>query len=122
MAKITTILFTLLLTYITPASAFRPTAEDRYTQDDSTSKQSTQQKMTYQTTGDVLEMSPGEIINIKPLDFPRRGMSMRQVLDKLGKPKKTPAAVGNPPIRLWIYDDRTIYFEQMTVIHVVATH
>ena len=47
---------------------------------------------------------------------------MRQVLEKLGKPKQTPEAVGNPPIRLWVYDDRTVYFEEMTVIHVVANH
>lgn len=122
MIKITTLFITLLLINITPASAFRPSADDRYSEEKPTSNQQRQQTVVRQTTGDVLEINPGEIINIKPLDFPKRGMSMRQVLEKLGKPKKTPEAVGNPPIRLWVYDDRTIYFEEMTVIHVVANH
>ena len=122
MIKITTLFFTLLLVYITPASAFRPTADDRYTEVKPTSNQQRQQTVVRQTTGDVLEITPGETINIRPLNFPKRGMSMPQVLEKLGKPKQTPEAVGNPPIRLWVYDDRTIYFEDTTVIHVVANH
>ena len=122
MIKLTTLFFTLLLINITPASAFRPVAEDRYTEEKPTANQHRQQTIVRQTTGDVLEISPGETIDIKPLGFPKRGMSMRQVLDKLGKPKQTPEAVGNPPIRQWVYDDRTIYFEEMTVIHVVANH
>lgn len=122
MIKITTLFITLLLINITPASAFRPTADDRYTEEKPATDQNNQQTIVRQITGDVLEISPGETIDIRPLNFPTRGMSMRQVLEKLGKPNKTPEAVGDPPIRLWVYDDRTVYFEEMTVIHVVANH
>lgn len=71
-------------------------------------------------TGDAVEIKPGETLGIDHLDFPRRGMSMEQVKSKLGQPVKVDPAVGKPPITRWIYNDRTIYFERSTVIHVVA--
>jgi len=71
-------------------------------------------------TGDAVEIKPGETLGIDHLDFPRRGMSMDQVKGKLGQPVKVDPAVGKPPITRWIYNDRTVYFERSTVIHVVA--
>ena len=71
-------------------------------------------------TGDAVEIKPGETLGIEHLGFPRRGMSMEQVKDKLGQPVTVDPAVGKPPITRWIYNDRTVYFERSTVIHVVA--
>jgi len=67
------------------------------------------------------EIKPGETVAVKLLDFPKRGMTMRQVMNKLGKPNKASMGIGKPPIRHWKYDDRIIYFENTTVVHVVAT-
>ena len=71
-------------------------------------------------TGDAVDIKPGETLSIDHLGFPRRGMSMDQVKAKLGQPVKVDPAVGKPPITRWIYNDRTVYFERSTVIHVVA--
>lgn len=71
-------------------------------------------------TGDAVDIKPGETLGIEHLNFPRRGMSMDQVKNKLGQPVKADPAVGKPPITRWVYNDRTVYFERSTVIHVVA--
>jgi len=76
-------------------------------------------------TGDVLqlpakEMQPGETLKIKLLDTPRRGMSMEKVQQTFGQPMATSASVGKPPITSWTYNDRVVYFEYSTVLHVVA--
>lgn len=76
-------------------------------------------------SGDVVmlpgkEMQPGETIKIKLLDSPRRGMSMEKVQNQLGQPGTISASVGTPPITRWIYNDRVVYFENSTVLHVVA--
>ncbi len=83
-----------------------------------------QNQQTYQT-GDVVqlpakEMQPGETIKIQLLDFPRRGMSMDKVQFTYGQPLAISGTVGKPPITHWIYNDRVVYFEHSTVIHVVA--
>ena len=72
-----------------------------------------------QVTGDVLEMQPGDIITINPLDFPRRGMSMDRVQNELGQPVDISPSVGDPPITSWSYPDRVVFFEYSKVIHVV---
>lgn len=81
-----------------------------------------------QTTGTVLNTapvtaSPGENLSaaVHLLDFPRRGMSMDKVQNELGQPLSKVPAVGEPPISRWNYNDRTVYFEGSSVIHVVAT-
>ena len=83
-----------------------------------------QNQQTYQT-GDVVqlpakEMQPGETLKIQLLDFPRRGMSMDKVQFTYGAPIAISETVGKPPITHWIYNDRVVYFEHSTVIHVVA--
>ena len=66
------------------------------------------------------EMLPGETIKIKLLDYPRRGMSMDKVQNEYGQPLATSDSVGQPPITSWTYNDRVVYFEYETVLHVVA--
>ena len=78
-----------------------------------------------QQTGDVIqlpakEMQPGETIRIKLLDFPRRGMSMDKVQNEYGQPSVVSDSIGQPPITSWTYNDRMVYFEYSTVLHVVA--
>ncbi len=87
--------------------------------------ESMMQRQNQQQTGDVLqlpakEIQPGETIKIKLLDQPRRGMSMAKVQQEFGQPIATSESVGKPPITSWTYNDRIVYFEYSTVLHVVA--
>jgi hypothetical protein len=77
------------------------------------------------TTGDVVqlpakEIQPGETLKIQLLDSPRRGMSMDKVQFEYGQPITISDSVGKPPITRWTYNDRVVYFEYSTVLHVVA--
>jgi len=83
-----------------------------------------QSETTYQT-GDVVqlpakEIQPGETLKIQLLDYPRRGMSMDKVQFEYGQPIAISDSVGKPPITRWTYNDRVVYFEYSTVLHVVA--
>ena len=74
-------------------------------------------------SGDVLSMQQSqqaEPIGVRILEFPRRGMSTQKGENELGRPTEIIPAVGQPPISRWVYDDRVVYFERSTVIHVVA--
>jgi hypothetical protein len=71
------------------------------------------------TSGDVLELQPGETIIINPLDFPVRGMTMDKVQNELGQPAEIAPSIGEPPITRWTYADRVVFFERSRVIHVV---
>lgn len=87
--------------------------------------ESMMQRQSQQQTGDILqlpakEIQPGETIKIKLLDQPRRGMSMAKVQQEFGQPMATSDSVGKPPITRWTYNDRVVYFEYSTVLHVVA--
>ena len=79
------------------------------------------------TSGDVMNMPQAEVQAMvaepelmKKLDFPRRGMKQEKVQQQLGRPIEIIPAVGKPPISRWVYDDRIVYFEYTSVIHVVA--
>jgi hypothetical protein len=79
----------------------------------------------HEQRGDVVtlppkEMRAGETLQIRLLDFPRRGMSMDKVRNEYGQPGAVSETVGKPPITSWIYSDRIVYFEYSTVLHVVA--
>ncbi len=51
---------------------------------------------------------------------PTRGASMEQVLERFGEPQDRIPAVGMPPIRRWVYDGYTVYFEdQQTITSVI---
>ena len=78
-----------------------------------------------ETRGDVLDMPQPELnqpetSTLSLLDFPRRGMDQEKVQSELGAPVEIKSAVGQPPITRWIYNDRVVYFEYSTVLHVVA--
>jgi hypothetical protein len=78
-----------------------------------------------ETSGDVLAMpqpttSQADASPVLLLEFPRRGMDQDKVQSELGAPVEVKDAVGQPPITRWIYNDRVVYFERSTVIHVVA--
>lgn len=78
-----------------------------------------------ETRGDVLDMPQPELnqpetSTLSLLDFPRRGMDQEKVQSELGSPVEIKSAVGQPPITRWIYNDRVVYFEYSTVLHVVA--
>lgn len=84
-----------------------------------------QQSQQPRHTGDVVqlpakEMQPGETLRIQLFDYPRRGMSMEKVQQEFGQPMATSERVGKPPITSWTYNDRIVYFEYSTVLHVVA--
>lgn len=51
---------------------------------------------------------------------PTRGMSEASVEAKYGSPKSKQAAVGEPPISRWEYDNFIVYFEYDKVIHAVV--
>ena len=73
-------------------------------------------------TGDVVELQAGDTLPVSVMDFPRRGMTMEKVKNELGQPHEVSDAIGTPPITTWIYNDRVVYFEYSSVVHVVATH
>ncbi|VAW50552.1 hypothetical protein MNBD_GAMMA06-95 [hydrothermal vent metagenome] len=83
-----------------------------------------QNQQPYQATGSLQlpakEMQPGETLRIQLVDFPRRGMSMERVQQEYGQPLTASESVGQPPITHWTYNDRVVYFEYSTVLHVVA--
>jgi hypothetical protein len=54
------------------------------------------------------------------MDVPVRGMSMAQVEAKYGAPSQKHAAVGEPPITRWDYENFSVYFEREYVIHSVV--
>jgi len=71
--------------------------------------------------GDVLDVNQtSQVAAVRVLDFPRRGMTTDKVENELGRPAEIIPSVGQPPISRWVYDDRTVYFEYSSVIHVVA--
>ena len=119
--------------YSPPVSANRPAMDESAEMDNEANANATEapssvelmmQQQTRQT-GDILqmpakEMQPGETLKIKLLDYPRRGMSMEKVQQEYGQPIAISDSVGSPPITRWTYQDRVVYFERSTVLHVVA--
>lgn len=51
--------------------------------------------------------------------LPVRGMSKATVASRFGEPKERIAAVGEPPISSWVYDEYVVYFEKNLVLHAV---
>lgn len=50
---------------------------------------------------------------------PQRGLYKPQVEQRYGAPNEKKAAVGDPPISRWVYNDYTVYFDHDYVIHSV---
>ena len=51
---------------------------------------------------------------------PSQGMTQERVEAKFGQPKSRVAAVGEPPISRWEYQDFVVFFEYDRVIHAVT--
>jgi len=104
---------------ITPVAAPTESVENFDSQPQENYNQETYTQET--TQGDVLNVDDdGKVMAVRVLDFPRRGMSTDKVKNELGQPGEIISGIGQPPISRWIYDDRTVYFEYSTVLHVVA--
>jgi len=71
------------------------------------------------TLADQLQMKP-LITDVKPGDpLYVNGMSKSQIANRFGEPREKIAAVGDPPISQWVYDDFTVYFEYDLALHLV---
>jgi hypothetical protein len=113
-----------------PVSATTEEAQPAYMQEEAdtapataTTEASQPQTVRSEThkSGDVLNMRTGnQPARVRLLDFPRRGMSTQTVESELGRPNEIVPAVGQPPISRWVYDDRVVFFERDSVVHVVA--
>lgn len=71
---------------------------------------------------EVLDM-PGEQRLGDALERPAtpvRGMSKAAVQRRYGEPTRRVAAVGEPPISRWVYDDFVVVFEHHLVLHSVV--
>lgn len=64
------------------------------------------------------ELNPAEIVEQLP-SMPPRGVTKSEVRERLGEPRRRVAAVGDPPISRWVYDQFTVYFEYDRVLHSV---
>jgi hypothetical protein len=53
---------------------------------------------------------------------PARGMTMSKVTSNWGAPFTKNAAVGEPPITRWEYNDFVVFFEHDRVLHAVLKH
>ncbi len=53
------------------------------------------------------------------LDLPGNGMRMADVENRFGEPRERRAAVGDPPITRWVYEDYSVFFEHDQVIESV---
>ncbi len=53
------------------------------------------------------------------VDVPRKSATMNQVRSQYGDPMNEHAAVGEPPITRWDYNDFIVYFEHQHVITTV---
>ncbi|MGY6587210.1 MAG: hypothetical protein ACXIUB_02875 [Wenzhouxiangella sp.] len=49
-------------------------------------------------------------------DLPNNGLRMTEVEARFGQPLERRAAVGDPPITRWVYDDYSVFFEHDRVI------
>lgn len=53
------------------------------------------------------------------VETPRNGQNKAKVESSFGQPLQRIAAVGEPPISKWVYQDFTVYFENDIVLHAV---
>lgn len=70
---------------------------------------------------DTLDMSAAEAeAFFEEPGKPTRGMTQARVEANYGEPQGRKAAVGDPPISSWDYEDFIVYFEYDKVIHAVS--
>lgn len=68
-------------------------------------------------TADVLLIE--EVRERMQRDLPENGLTREDVEQRFGTPNERRAAVGDPPITRWVYDDFSVYFEYDLVIESV---
>lgn len=61
-------------------------------------------------------------VQLRPVtvEVPKRGSSKATVEARFGAPRARHAAVGQPPITRWDYENFSVYFEYEHVVHAVA--
>lgn len=57
-----------------------------------------------------------EVRQVERMDLPDNGQTMQAIESKFGEPDKRHAAVGEPPITRWDYQDYSVYFEYDRVL------
>ncbi len=55
-------------------------------------------------------------------EVPTNGMTQDNVETRFGSPQQRRAAVGEPPISSWVYEDYVVYFEHDRVLRTVLKH
>ena len=60
-----------------------------------------------------------EVRQAESMQLPVNGMNKEDVRAKYGDPAQTHAAVGNPPISRWDYEQWSVYFEYDLVLSTV---
>lgn len=71
---------------------------------------------------DTLAIPVGQQTGAQTTPLPERGASFDAVTRGWGEPVKRHAAVGQPPITRWDYNDFSVYFEYSHVIDSVRQH
>ncbi|WP_348673592.1 hypothetical protein [uncultured Abyssibacter sp.] len=77
----------------------------------------------FASTADVLDFPEGSGTVGEQLTrptTPTRGMSKASVRRQFGEPGRKVAAIGDPPISRWVYDDFVVVFEHQLVLHSVV--
>lgn len=73
--------------------------------------------MTAIAQADVLILD--EVRQVERMDLPANGVSKADVERRYGSPAERRAAVGDPPISRWDYDNWSVYFEHDLVLYTV---
>jgi hypothetical protein len=68
---------------------------------------------------DTLLLDGVQMAEATRADRPNRGETQARVEERFGRPTRTVAAVGEPPIARWEYPSFIVYFEFDRVIHAV---
>lgn len=63
-----------------------------------------------------------DVERAQTMSLPGNGLSQQQVAQSWGEPLQRYAAVGEPPITRWRYNDYSVYFEYDRVISAVLHH
>jgi hypothetical protein len=65
-------------------------------------------------SADVLILD--EVRQVERMELPKNGQDMNAVESRFGAPRARHAAVGEPPITRWDYEDYSVYFEHNLVL------
>jgi hypothetical protein len=57
-----------------------------------------------------------EVRQVERMDLPHNGQTMQAIESRYGEPGTRHAAVGEPPITRWDYQDYSVYFEYDRVL------